>query len=744
VTTRKDRAVLRQLNTLFNIGAIRELTDGQLLERFATGRGEAAELAFAALVERHGAMVLRVCRAQLADPHDTQDAFQATFLILVKKARALWVRDSLGPWLHQVAFRTATCARSAAARRRTHERRAAERTATADGHREELDFELGKVLHEEINRLPERYRVPIVLCDLEGHTCEEAARRMGRPVGTVKCWRARGRERLRNRLTRFGLAPSAALAATLAADAAGASALKPKAEEMLQTTVRALSGWVTTGEVPASVRTLVKGVLKTMLLSKLRTTVVTIFAVTFLAAGLGVVARVGAEDPKAQGEAPRLSPRRSLGIPTEPGGEPWSLSLRDAIRIGLDNSRSVRVISLGAYGIPVGGFEPSRIKKDAARSATDASCVIASLSPDADAQRFRAEVMAEVRSIEQQYWSLVLQHVQLRATEKAVELAREALKREQSTLKVGRGIVSDVAEAQQRLDQFELDLVTKTSDVFTTERQLGNMLGLPPANDRRIVPVTAPVEALLQPDWETSRAVMLEKQPDVLRYKALVEQADLARDGLAQIERAKAFLQQVVHQTTHSLARFFVEVEANYKQFKKASTLRDAAAQRLEAQRAFHEEGRITIDRYLDAVSQYVSTVAQEAQFKTSYNTSIVALEEAKGTLLEYDQITVGESPKSTMAKVARRDVTATPVAHEPPVLVPAPSPTAFAPAPFPAEAPLNTSIITRAKDASPKADLAGKTFSFQMTVGIGSRPVEIRGSFTISPVRPVDAPNPR
>jgi HlyD family secretion protein len=93
VTTRKDRAVLRQLNTLFNIGAIRELTDGQLLERFATGRGEAAELAFAALVERHGAMVLRVCRAQLADPHDTQDAFQATFLILVKKARALWVRD---------------------------------------------------------------------------------------------------------------------------------------------------------------------------------------------------------------------------------------------------------------------------------------------------------------------------------------------------------------------------------------------------------------------------------------------------------------------------------------------------------------------------------------------------------------------------------------------------------------------------------------------------------------------------
>ena len=114
----KDGAVVRQLRTLFHVGAIGELTDGQLLERFATSRGEAAELAFAVLLERHGPMVLRVCRGVLADAHETQDAFQATFLVLVEKARGLWVRDSLGPWLHQVAYRTASCARSAAARRR--------------------------------------------------------------------------------------------------------------------------------------------------------------------------------------------------------------------------------------------------------------------------------------------------------------------------------------------------------------------------------------------------------------------------------------------------------------------------------------------------------------------------------------------------------------------------------------------------------------------------------------------------
>lgn len=113
---RTNGAVLRQLRTLFDQGAIGELTDGQLLERFTTMAGESAELAFAALVERHGSMVLRVCRNSLADPNDAQDAFQATFLVLVRKAQALWVQDSLGPWLHRVAHRMAGRARASATR----------------------------------------------------------------------------------------------------------------------------------------------------------------------------------------------------------------------------------------------------------------------------------------------------------------------------------------------------------------------------------------------------------------------------------------------------------------------------------------------------------------------------------------------------------------------------------------------------------------------------------------------------
>jgi HlyD family secretion protein len=212
MATGQDRRVMRQLGTLLTVGTGKGLTDGQLLERFATRQGDAAEQAFAALVERHGPMVLRVCRGVLADSHDAEDAFQATFMVLVRKARGLWVEDSLGPWLHQVALRTASCARSAAARRARHERIAAS-TATAAS--PAPDDGLGRLLHEEIGRLPERFRVPVVLCDLEGRTHEQAARHLGWPVGTVKSRLFRARERLRDRLTRRGLSPTASLVALL-------------------------------------------------------------------------------------------------------------------------------------------------------------------------------------------------------------------------------------------------------------------------------------------------------------------------------------------------------------------------------------------------------------------------------------------------------------------------------------------------------------------------------------------------
>ena len=196
----------RFLRALFDEGAHAGLTDGQLLERFTTHPGEAAELAFSSLVERHGPMVLRACKGILRDDHEAMDAFQATFLVLIRKSRSLWVRDSLGPWLHRVACRAAARTQSEMRRRKVVERRAVEQMAGRTEAPERDD--LAALLHEELDRLPDRFRVPIVLCDVEGCTCEQAARHIGCPVGTVGSRLVRGRERLRRGLACRGVVPS--------------------------------------------------------------------------------------------------------------------------------------------------------------------------------------------------------------------------------------------------------------------------------------------------------------------------------------------------------------------------------------------------------------------------------------------------------------------------------------------------------------------------------------------------------
>ncbi len=207
---RQAGGVLPDVRTLFDSGTTVGLSDGELLGRFADRSGErdASGPAFAALVERHGPMVLRVCRRVLRDEHDAQDAFQATFLVLVRSAGAVRRQDSVASWLHGVALRVSARARVELARAAgttpRHRVGRGPQDRPADG---DSTPELATILDEELARLPERYRAAVVLCYLEGQTCEAAACRLGWPVGTVKSRLARGRERLRRSLTRRGLAP---------------------------------------------------------------------------------------------------------------------------------------------------------------------------------------------------------------------------------------------------------------------------------------------------------------------------------------------------------------------------------------------------------------------------------------------------------------------------------------------------------------------------------------------------------
>ncbi len=295
----RSGAALRSIHALLAAGTVGGLADGQLLDRFAARDGEAAELAFAALVERHGPMVLRVCRGVLRDGHDAEDAFQATFLILARKAGSIRRRDALAAWLHGVAYHVASTARSAIARRRSHEMKAgqARSEATAEG----APDDLGPVVHEELARLPGRYRAAVVLCCLEGLTQQQAAQRLGWPLGTVQSRLARGRERLRVRLSRRVSAPSSATpVALLSAESARAAVPAALADATARLasasgTARALAA----GGVPVAVITLAEGVMRTMFLNKLKTTcVAALLAAGLIATGAAVSAyQDAAPDP---------------------------------------------------------------------------------------------------------------------------------------------------------------------------------------------------------------------------------------------------------------------------------------------------------------------------------------------------------------------------------------------------------------------------------------------------------------
>jgi hypothetical protein len=409
----------------------------------------------------------------------------------------------------------------------------------------------------------------------------------------------------------------------------------------------------------------------------------------------------------------------------EPSKEVWNLSLPEAIRIAIENCETIKVIT--------GGVGPA----GTARSrALPSQVVISPHSAEVSAWRFKAEVMAHVRSIEQQYWNLAHQQIQLRAAEKVSEQARAILEREKAELTVGAGTVADVAEAQQRLEQFNLDLVTRTSDVITTERQLRNILGLPAADNRRIVTTSAAMDDHLEFDWNLCLREMNNFQPDVVQSKlnvlmpkplALGSQRDKDKSGQSQQpeEQARQLhdVQQVIHQQTHSLARFFLEVDANYKQFKTTSQLRKSAAERLEAQRAYYEEGRITIDRLLDAASQYAAAVAQEAQFKSAYNISIVGLQEAKGTLLADRGIIVAEVAHRPKVVATRKEDEHARTAS-------------FDPAaegrqrPQPRFKGPSETKQAGAGESSSKAEPETRTWKFSVSIG-GANPLKIDGTIT-------------
>jgi RND family efflux transporter MFP subunit len=282
MTNQHAHSLLRFIRNVVGPGGPGRDADELLLHRFAARRDQAA---FAALVARHGPMVLGVCCRALRDAGDVEDAFQATFLVLARKARSLDRPHLLAHWLHGVARRTALEAKVRTARRHARQQAIVD-VSTPDTTAPSAWADLRPVLDEEIARLPERYRVPFVLCYLEGRTNSEAARLMGCPEGTVASRLAWARQRLRGRLTRRGVTLSAGLGAAVLS---GKAALTPALAGCIAEAAAAFATGPTGGPVTATVGSLAAEVLKQMFWTKARTAAALLLTVCLLLGGSGAL-----------------------------------------------------------------------------------------------------------------------------------------------------------------------------------------------------------------------------------------------------------------------------------------------------------------------------------------------------------------------------------------------------------------------------------------------------------------------
>ena len=275
---------LRRTALLHDAGG---LSDGQLLDCFLARRDEAA---FEAMVRRHGPMVLGVCRRVLRDEHDAEDAFQAAFLVLVRKAASIQPRGLVGNWLYGVAYRTALEARGILARRRAKERQVSAMPEKAAPLGEtDADPDIRPILDEELNRLPAKYRVPVVLCELEGRSRKDVASLLRIPEGTLSSRLATARRMLAGRLSRRGLGVSAMTMTTCLAQQASAAVVPtPLVTATVQAATHFAAGAAATA-ISTNVLLVTEGVLKAMFLSKVKTVTAVFALMAILGGGLGLV-----------------------------------------------------------------------------------------------------------------------------------------------------------------------------------------------------------------------------------------------------------------------------------------------------------------------------------------------------------------------------------------------------------------------------------------------------------------------
>ena len=427
-------SVNRDLSTLWTVGRLGAADDTELVGRFLEGDA-LSETAFRILVERHGAMVLGVCRRVLGDGHDAQDAAQAVFLVLARKAGTIR-RGSVAAWLYGVSIRVAARARGRIGTRKNTEARtfaAVAKSEFAVSSAEELID--SDVIHEEVARLSEKYRTPVVLCYLEGLTYEEAAHRVGCPVGTIRIRLSRARDQLRERLSRKGFGPAAALPAS--ADALQAFFVRQSVSipvGWVDSTVGSAQSFLTgsatakaAGAISASTLILTQGVLRSMFLNKL----------TFLAGGILGLGLLAAGGSAILGQEPGNAGSGAAAKATAPTKQQLGESAEAKRLQGLAEKRRlaerIRSRSLERLKTQLAFYEEGKITIDR---------MISAYQNVRDAESLVAETPEESET----------------AFKNHQEMLTALVKREESEFEVGRGSQADLNEALEALDKANYDL----------------------------------------------------------------------------------------------------------------------------------------------------------------------------------------------------------------------------------------------------------------------------------------------
>jgi RNA polymerase sigma factor (sigma-70 family) len=622
------------------------LSDSQLLESFITDKDAAA---FEALVRRHGRMVQGVCLRVLRHRHDAEDAFQATFLVLAHKAVSVCPRDMLGNWLYGVANTTALRAKVAAAKRQAREKQVSDMPEPQAPEPGQWDV-LQPLLDQELTRLPDKYRIPIVLCDLEGRPRREVASQLKIPEGTLSSRLTTARRLLAKRLTSRGMAVSGAALAALVTQNALSASVPPT---LVAATVKAVT-LLATGQaaavcVSAPVLALKEGVLKAMFINKLKTLTTALVMLGIVTVGAGLVA----QRTRAAQQSPRAAQKSAA--PVEHSSKNDVKPMPDEVREKVTDFTAI-------FDKPLETERPLSLREAIAIAVNNAQ--------PAESKLTRLEVIRGMHNlllnVEVAYWNLYEACSTLYGHEEGLRALHKSWMDTHVRAQEGfdKSTPDVLAQIRGQFEESRVERSTALEEVVEAERNLRGFLGLPVEDGRRLVPVTPPTLSKNQPNWEAALRDALSRRPELLLARenlriqelALIDEKNIdPKNRSARLQLAQAFyvLKNEEEKIERNLTQQFLQLGKWYRLIEDRRAERKGYADALKAKITLVELGKKSVDLdLLDNQRRLALAHTKEIQAIAGYNNTLARLDFARGTIMQRHDVVIGEKNLTPIVQI--------------------------------------------------------------------------------------------